>query len=203
MKYIALLALILGTGLSYGCQCVSGPTIFKKSLQEFVAHVAIIDVDTITYQDGKYERKLVYSQLRVIKQFNDSEQADTIWLLNGDGANCTDMLFPNEVGKEFVISALFSGATEFKHLPPNAGSQIIAISLCVEGILPVQNNIVTGYITKNPLRKKLKKHNRLALKHPKRAERYYEKHFYYGAHKITEQQMSLEKCYRLIEKTLS
>ncbi len=203
MKYIAFLALILSTSLSFGCQCITGPATFKKSLQEFVAHVAIVGVDTITYQDGKYERKLVYSELSVIKGFNGSKQADTIWLLNGDGANCTDMLFPNEVGKEFIISALFSDATEFQYLPPNAGSKIIAISLCVEGILPIQNNTVTGYITKNPLRKKLKKYDRLVTKHPKRAERYYEKHFYYGAHKITEQQMNLQKCYRLIEKTLA
>mgnify|MGYP003634199023 CR=1 FL=1 len=158
-KILVSLLLLLSISLpSQACSCI-GPTTFLKSVNIYGLELKFIGTDSLTrenYLGDKY--KSAVKKLVLIDIWWQPEDAantklnvsDTLYLLEGNGANCFGFLPDATYNEHYLISLDLSVfregvSDEFK----GANKPIISTSLCTEPILWLDGDRAKGHISKN------------------------------------------------------
>jgi hypothetical protein len=161
-KLIFALILICLSLKSEACSCF-GPNTFLKTASTHILELKYLGIDSIleVNSSGKAYKKAV-KKLVLIEfwlQPNDSDVLDfnfeivpfdTLFLLEGNGANCRGYLHDAEINEHYLFRLSKGIISEsFLANSPNAKKLIISVSLCTEPILWLDKHRVRGNISAN------------------------------------------------------
>jgi|GEM_PF-4564575 len=163
IRFLASLLLLLSISFpSQACSCL-GPTTFLKSVTSHGLELKFIGIDSLTrenYPGDKYKsavKKLVLIDLWWQPEDAANNQLytklnvlDTLYLLEGDGANCLGFLPDATYNAHYLISlnlSVFTARTSDKFT--GVKKPIISTSLCAEPILWLDGDRAKGHISKN------------------------------------------------------
>ena len=162
-KILVSLLLLLSISLpSQACSCI-GPTTFLKSVTSHGLELKFIGIDSLTRENHLGDKyKSAVKKLVLIDLWWQPEDAantnlyakinllDTLYLLEGNGANCLGFLPDATQNEHYLISldlSVFREGISDKFKGVN--KPIISTSLCTEPILWLDGDRAKGHISKN------------------------------------------------------
>lgn len=173
IKIISLIFLlsITSTAEIKACSCTNVPKTFSKNIKanHIIFFGTVLEQIEIKNDSNYLMSYHGLTKIKVNKWYQNQMKSDTIYYANGQGSMCINSLEHLKIGDQVIIKSIQGSiqdpSLEF-HADPDKElinllefykeKPIVGYGICDVSLLKIQNQMVTGNITKNHQSRKLK-----------------------------------------------